>query len=219
MSATLRIGLLDSDSDVRFGRKMALSSRSDFEIVFESVGQAEDLESIAQSLIDVLVIDQKLAFGPGVEFYSRLRALTGIKQAPVAVLTCSYIQETLIVEALEQGFQAVVPLELGLGALTDEVALTDKAKKKESVSDLHELLGRVSPKPKIDLDLMRLVSELPEKLSSNLRRFRTVWQKGDIAKLAAYEASSLDALVARLPVRTNSELVIRLHRSGLLDVK
>jgi DNA-binding NarL/FixJ family response regulator len=219
MPATLRIGLLDSDSDVRSGRKMTLSSRSDFEIVFESQGQAEDLESIAQSLIDVLVIDQKLGLGPGVEFYSRLRALTGAKQAPAAVLTCSYTQDTLTAEALEQGIQAIVSLELGLGALADEVALAPSGKHKESVLDLHQLLSRVSLKPQLDLDFMRLVSELPEKLSSNLRRFHSVWQKGDSSKLADYEISSLDALVARLPVRTTSELVIRLHRSGLLDVK
>lgn len=219
MAATLRIGLLDFDGDVRAGRKMALGSRPDFEIVFESQGKFEDPELISQSLVDVLVIDQKLAFGPGVEFYSRLRELTGIKQCPAAILTCSYEQDLLRAEALQQGFKAIVSLELGLSALTGAVTSATVGSSRESVLDLYQLLARVSLKPQLDLDFMRLVSELPEKLASNLRRLRSVWQKGDNAKLSSYEISSLDALVARLPVKTTAELIIRLHRSGLLDGK
>jgi DNA-binding response OmpR family regulator len=58
-----------------------LHNRS-FEVVFDSDGSTEDLEAIEQSLIDVLVLDQRLASGSGVSFYSSLRNLTGVKQAP-----------------------------------------------------------------------------------------------------------------------------------------
>ncbi len=90
MASKIRIGLLDTDSNVRLGRKLVLSSQPKFEVVFDSDGSTEDIEAIEQSLIDVLVLDQKLSFGSGVGFYASLRNLTGIKQAPPALLTASF---------------------------------------------------------------------------------------------------------------------------------
>jgi DNA-binding NarL/FixJ family response regulator len=113
MASTIRIGLLDTDSDVRFGRKMVLSSQPKFEVVFDSDGSTEDLEAIEQSLIDVLVLDQKLASGSGVSFYSSLRNLTGVKQAPKAILTTSFAQPDLLLDALQEGIVDVVTVEQG----------------------------------------------------------------------------------------------------------
>ena len=44
MASTIRIGLLDTDSDVRLGRKLVLSSQPKFEVVFDSDGATEDIE-------------------------------------------------------------------------------------------------------------------------------------------------------------------------------
>ena len=95
MPSTIRIGLLDTDSDVRFGRKLVLSSEPKFEVVFDSDGSQDDLESIEQSLIDVLVIDQRLFSGAGVIFYSSLRNFVGPNHAPPPVLTASFPQPAI----------------------------------------------------------------------------------------------------------------------------
>ena len=74
MEQLLRVALLDSDTDVRTGRRMLISSLPNVEIVLDSTGEENDLLSVANGLVDVLVIDQRLASGPGVDFYAVLRS-------------------------------------------------------------------------------------------------------------------------------------------------
>jgi hypothetical protein len=57
MPETIRIGLLDTDEDVRFGRKLLFASLPNTEVVFDSDGSIADTEPIQQSLIEVLVIN------------------------------------------------------------------------------------------------------------------------------------------------------------------
>ena len=217
MPETTRIGIVDADKDIRMGRKLLLTSLSDVEVVFDSDGASSDLESIQRSLIDVLLIDQKLASGPGVGFYSSLRELTGIKDAPSAVITTSYIQPALLLEALEAGAFDVVAVEQGAKALIDTVTSVTKGSNAYALSELKNLLTTQSQIRVVDLNLVSLIDQLPEKLASNLRRLKSVWRKEDVSKLEQYKLSALDDLVARLPVANATELVLALNRSGLLD--
>lgn len=217
MPESTRIGIVDADQDIRMGRKLLLASLTNVEVVFDSSGSSSDLESIQQSLIDVLLIDQKLASGPGIGFYSSLRDLTGIKDAPPAVVTTSYIQPALLLEALEAGAFDVVAVEQGAKALIDSITSARKDSNAYTLSELKNLLSTQSQTKVVDLNLVSLVDQLPEKLASNLRRLRSVWRKEDISKLEDYKLSALDDLVSRLPVANATELVLALNRSGLLD--
>jgi len=217
MPETTRIGIVDADKDIRMGRKLLLTSLSDVEVVFDSDGASSDIESIQRSLIDVLLIDQKLASGPGVGFYSSLRELTGIKDAPSAVITTSYIQPALLLEALEAGAFDVVAVEQGAKALIDTVTSVTKGSNAYALSELKNLLTTQSQIRVVDLNLVSLIDQLPEKLASNLRRLKSVWRKEDVSKLEQYKLSALDDLVARLPVANATELVLALNKSGLLD--
>jgi DNA-binding NarL/FixJ family response regulator len=217
MPETTRIGIVDADKDIRMGRKLLLTSISDVEVVFDSDGASSDIESIQRSLIDVLLIDQKLASGPGVGFYSSLRELTGIKDAPSAVITTSYIQPALLLEALEAGAFDVVAVEQGAKALIDTVTSVTKGSNAYALSELKNLLTTQSQIRVVDLNLVSLIDQLPEKLASNLRRLKSVWRKEDVSKLEQYKLSALDDLVARLPVANATELVLALNKSGLLD--
>jgi DNA-binding NarL/FixJ family response regulator len=219
MASTIRIGLLDTDSDVRFGRKLVLSSQANFEVVFDSDGSTEDLEAIEQSLIDVLVIDQKLSSGAGVSFYASLRNLTGVKQAPPALLTASFAQPELLLDALQGGFVDLLTVEQGASGLVAAVSRASSGANTHSLSTIWEL---ISPQPSyraVDLNLVRLLDELPQRLASILKKLKTVWQSSDSAKIEQFELSSLNTLVARLPVSNSVELILAMNRSGLLDVE
>ncbi len=217
MANKIRIGLLDTDTDVRFGRKVLFASLSNAEVVFESNGDLSDLEPIQESLIDVLVIDQKLACGPGVEFYSRLRELTGCKEAPPAIVTASYLQPALLIEALQVGIFDVVAIEQGAGALVDAVKKAKSGADAYTLADLSKLLATEPPARAVDLAFVSLVDQLPEKLDGNLRQLKSLWQKADMDKLEKYDVKALKAIVKHLPVSSASELVLALNRSGLLD--
>jgi len=217
MSESIRIGLLDADQDVRFGRKLVFASLPDTEVVFDSNGTSDDLERIQESLIDVLVIDQKLSSGSGVAFYSSLRNLTGIKQAPPAVITSSFAQPALLLEALEAGFSNVIAIEQGAEGLAEAVTQARAGSNAHSLADLYQLVSSQPRVREVDLSFVSLVDQLPEKLASNLRRLKSLWQKADVAKLEDYDLSALGDLVSRLPVASAAELVLKLNRSGLLD--
>lgn len=219
MSSSIRIGLLDTDSDVRFGRRLILSSQPKYEVVFESDGSASDFEAIEESLIDVLIIDQKLASGSGLDFYSSLRALVGVKQAPPAILTCAFEQQALLLESLERGIFDVVTLEQGAAALVEGVQRAVSDSNPRTLSSLKQLLDSQTPVRQVDLSFVRLVDDLPEKIASNLRRLRSVWVSGDAAKIEKYNLGSLKGAVSRLPVAGAVELVLAMSRSGLLDAE
>ena len=217
MPETIRIGLLDSDEDVRFGRKLVFASPPDTEVVFDSDGAVADLDPIQHSLIDVLIIDQKLASGPGIDFYSRLRKLTGNKQAPPAIITASFTQPALLLEALEAGVFDVVSIEQGAKGLVDAVTQANSDANPYSLAELYQLVASQTRVVAVDLNFVSLIDQLPEKLASNLRRLKSLWQKADMIKLEQYDLNSLNELVSRLPVARASELVLALNKSGLLD--
>jgi DNA-binding NarL/FixJ family response regulator len=217
MPETIRIGLLDTDEDVRFGRKLLFASLPNTEVVFDSDGAVADLDAIQQSLIDVLVIDQKLASGPGIDFYSSLRKLTGNKQTPPAILTASFSQSALLLEALEVGVLDVVSIEQGAKGLVDAVTQANSDVNVRSLAELYQLVATQPRIRAVDLNFVSLVDQLPEKLASNLRRLKSLWQKADMTKLAQYDLNALKDMVSRLPVARASELVLALNKSGLLD--
>jgi DNA-binding NarL/FixJ family response regulator len=217
MPETIRIGLLDTDEDVRFGRKLLFASLPDSEVVFDSDGAIAELEPIQQSLIDVLVIDQKLASGPGINFYSNLRKLTGNKESPPAIITASFTQPALLLEALEAGVFDVVSIEQGAKGLVDAVTQAKLDANAYSLAELYQLAASQPRVRAVDLNFVSLVDQLPEKLASNLRRLKYLWQKADMAKLEQYDLNSLKEMVSRLPVARASELVLAFNKSGLLD--
>lgn len=217
MIKTIRIGLLDTDEDVRFGRKLLFASLEDTEVVFESDGSESDLEAIQESLIDVLVINQKLAYGPGVVFYSELRELSGVKHAPPAIITASYVQSPLVFEALKVGVFDVVSIEQGAGALADAVKNATSSSDTYSLTELKELVNSQPRKRAVDLNFVNLVDQLPKNLATALQKLKSTWQKAELAKLERFDLKSLEELVAFLPVSRASELVLKLENSGLLD--
>jgi DNA-binding NarL/FixJ family response regulator len=217
MTATIRIGLLDSEEDVRFGRRLLLSSLPGAEVVFDSAGMLSDFELIQESLIDVLVIDQKLNSGPGIDFYSSLRKLSGPKQTPVAILTASFVQPALLLEALGAGIFDVVAVEQGAEHLVETLTRANSHTNPYSLAEISQLLASQPRNRQIDLNFVNQVDQLPEKLASNLRRIKSLWRTADMAKLEHYDLNSLNDVVSRLPVANATELVIALNRSVLLD--
>lgn len=219
MNQSLRVGLLDSDSDVRFGRRMLIASDKSLEIVFESDGLEQDLELIQQSLIDLLVIDQRLAFGPGVDFYLRLRESMGPKGAPSAILTSSFSQPALTLAAVQAGFSQISNLEDGAASFLKLFSLDISRANTIGLESLAELVRSTEASKQSDLEFTLSVSALPEKYQSNIRRLSSIWNKLDPQKLAGFDMSSLEPLAERLPVKTVADAVIRLYRTGFLDAK
>lgn len=217
MSNLIRIGLIDFDADVRFGRRLILESNPQVRVFFDSEGKAEDVEAVSEGLIDVLVIDQRLAMGSGISFYEQLRRLIGFAEAPLAVLTCAFEQPELKFSALMAGFFETVSLELGPEHLLAKTIAAASGKRTTHLTEIVELVKAVRPRKQLDIQLNQLVATLPEKYQSNLRRLKANWQRNFIGKSADFDLTDLAGLVSKLKFQSPEETVIRLYLAGHFD--
>jgi hypothetical protein len=133
-------------------------------------------------------------------------------------LTASFAQPDLLLDALQEGIFDVVSVDQGAQGLVAAVSKATTGVTAYSLSALWELVSSQPAYRAVDLNFVRLVDELPQKLSSIVKKLKTVWQSSDLAKIEKFEINSLNALVPRLPVSSSVELVVAMNRSGLLDV-
>jgi hypothetical protein len=145
--------------------------------------------------------------------------LVGPKQAPPAILTASFAQPDLLLDALQEGIFDVVSVEQGAQGLVTSVSRATTGANSYSLSAVWELISSQPAYRAIDLNFVRLVDELPQKLSSSVKKLKSVWRSSDLAKIGKFDIESLNALVPRLPVSSSVELVVAMNRSGLLDVE
>jgi hypothetical protein len=145
--------------------------------------------------------------------------LTGVKQAPPALLTASFAQPELLLDALQEGMLDVLTVEQGASGLVAAVLKASSGANTHSLSTIWELISLQPSYRAVDLNFVRLLDELPQRLASILKKLKSVWQSSDSAKIEQFELSSLNTLVARLPVSNSVELILAMNRSGLLDVE
>jgi DNA-binding NarL/FixJ family response regulator len=145
--------------------------------------------------------------------------LTGVKQAPSAVLTTSYAQPELLLDALQEGIVDVVTVEQGATGLIAAVSKASSGAVAHSLSSLWELVSSQPTYRAVDLNFVRPLDELPERQASSLKKLKETWLSADLAKIQNFDLGSLNTLVSRLPVASAVELVLAMNRSGLLDVE
>jgi DNA-binding NarL/FixJ family response regulator len=96
MALDLRIGLIDGDEDIRFGRRQVIDSQLDLKVVLEDGEFASSLERVPDALIDVIVIDHRLRGGDGISLSTKLiqRFLADGSKLPAIIMTGSYLCQT-----------------------------------------------------------------------------------------------------------------------------
>jgi DNA-binding NarL/FixJ family response regulator len=222
MKQVIRIGLIDSDSAIRFGRKLLLDSQPEFQVVFESNGSVDDVEKISESLIDVLVIEHRLSVNTGADFLSRLRnSYTNPGEMPGVVLTCVYKTPEIKLEALSGGATALVAQEDGAEELLRAIAKAVKPAGVVKVSKLYEFLDQLKLEHELNPALVNFVNLLPE-IDLNILRLLVA---GKTDKLIAEELSlsamklhsAISRILASLGFLTRTQLMIALYRSGIKD--
>lgn len=219
MAKSIRVALVDFDADVRFGRRLILESNQSLKVFFDSNGKSEDIDAIAEALIDICIIDQRLESGSGIEFYEQLRNRVGIQQVPAAVLTAPLSQPALVVQALAAGFSSVVSLEAGAEQLLEATHRVSKGEQLLDTNKLAQLVNEVKPQRYLDIHLNQAVAALPEKYQSNLRRLRSAWNSALSGKNSTYDLKDISAVATRLSFQTPFEAVLKLYLSGNLDGK
>jgi len=219
MSHSLRIALIDWNTSARAARAQILNATANMDVVFESDGNSNELEMISESLVDVIVIDQQLRQGSGVDSFRALRSYYSVlSEVPKAVLTAPFDLQELRVAALEVGIHDVVAIESGPVALIQAIMAAAADQSQFDLVRLFEILSNVDLPAKSDYSLIQAINSLPGRKRAVIDRLQKDWQKLRTGGTAKFSLDSLDLLLAPLGSLTNTELVIKLLRNGFLDV-
>jgi DNA-binding NarL/FixJ family response regulator len=224
MSLDLRIGLIDGDDDIRFGRRQVIDSQPDLKVVLEDGTFESALNRVPDALIDVLVIDHRLRGGDGISLATKLiqRYLEDNSKLPVIIMTGSYLSDELKLASMRAGASDLVTQdarpEVLLKAIRSAVAKDDQP----NFVELREFLDRMENARGASPDFLLRLGDLTEKEKWVLDLFAaSVPQEQVAAELDTpkYRVRQiLQSAQRKCGFATLSQLFIALHESGLLRV-
>lgn len=113
MTRSIRVGVLHSDADFKFGLRQLISSQADLEYVFEESNPVAALEKLTDALVDVLLVEYFLAGMTGAEFSTELgqRLLEqDAKPIPVVFMNVAF-NDVLRLSMVRAGASDVLPLD------------------------------------------------------------------------------------------------------------
>lgn len=159
MGELLRIGLIDADSDIRFGRRMLIDSQDDCKVVFEEENGAESLLRAPEALIDVLVIDHRVRGMDGIALVEKLIPLYHQEnnKVPSIILTGPYFSYELLLAAIAAGATDLVTLDSTSAELLKAIR---SASVSEDVLDFESLRGLMSRAKGAEFDVPDILVKL-----------------------------------------------------------
>ena len=115
----MRVAILDGDPMIIAGKRLLIDSQPDLLIVYEQADALQAIEELPETLIDVILIDQRLRRLDGVSAAGLLvQAYRDSNQAvPAMVLSAPYSSDELRSAAAAAGIDQVVTIESEPAAL------------------------------------------------------------------------------------------------------
>ena len=224
MSNELRVGLIDGDEDIRFGRRQIIDSQSDLRVVLEDGGLQSALSRVPEALIDVLVIDHRLHGGDGISLASeliRIMLADGAK-VPAIVMTGAYFSDELQLASMRAGAADLVTLD---GSPEDLLRAIRSSASKDDQPDYLELrkfLDRMRHSQIASPDFLLKLGDLTEKEKWVLDLFAAGVPQDQVAlELDApkYRVRQiLQSAQRKCGFATLTQLFLALYESGLLRV-
>lgn len=144
MTQTLRVGLIDADVDIRFGRRMLIDSQEDCKVYFEEETAQGAEERAPQALLDVLVIDHRVRGLDGIQLVGKLIPLyqANKTEIPAIILTGPYFSYELLLSAIAAGATDLVTLDSDSGELLKAIRTSAAKEKALDFNSLRALMTR-----------------------------------------------------------------------------
>jgi two-component system response regulator DevR len=220
----LRIGLIDGDEDIRFGRRQIIDSQSDLKVVLEDGNLESARERAPEALIDVLVIDHRLRGGDGITLAKRLieRYLADNSKIPAIIMTGSYFSEELKLASLRAGATDLVTQDSRPEALLRSIRSSAAKDDQPDYVELRRFLDHMKHNKVASPEFLLKLGDLTEKEKWVLDLFASgVSQDQVAAELDApkYRVRQiLQSAQRKCGFATLSQLFMALYESGLLRV-
>ena len=224
MGLDLRIGLIDGDEDIRFGRRQIIDSQHDLKVVLEDGTLASALERVPEALIDVLVIDHRLRGGDGITLATKLieRYLADDAKLPSIIMTCAYFSDELQLASMRAGATDLVTQDARPEELLKAIRSTAAKDDQPDYVELRKFLDRMQHTKVASPEFLLKLGDLTEKEKWVLDLFAAgVPQDQVAAELDApkYRVRQiLQSAQRKCGFATLSQLFLALYESGLLRV-
>lgn len=217
MAEVLRVGLIDADQDIRFGRRMLIDSQPDCKVVFEEETAADALERAPQALLDVLVIDHRVRGLDGIQLVSKLIPLyqANNNDIPAIILTGPYFSYELLLSAIAAGATDLVTLDSDSGELLK--AIRTSASKEDSIdfASLRALLTRAKGVEFDVPDILVKIGTLEEREPDVLEQFKLGKDDDEIAAILdvpKYRVrKSMNSILIKCSLATRAQLFLAVN--------
>jgi DNA-binding NarL/FixJ family response regulator len=220
MSQSLRIALIDWNTSVRSARRAILDATENITVVFESDGSKDQLNQLADLLVDVIVIGQQLDSKTGIDAFLTLRqSYEEPSEVPKAVLTTVYDIATLRVQALGAGMHDVVGIDSGPEGLIKMIKAAALSEPVIDLAGLAKLLSETPPVSKNNFELSQAVIALPVRKRGLIEKLSEEWPKIRAGFKPKLSLEQYQPLALSLGFISSSELIIKLMQNGVLDAK
>lgn len=224
MGLDLRIGLIDGDEDIRFGRRQIIDSQNDLKVVLEDGTYQSSLERAPEALIDVLVIDHRLRGGDGMSLSRDLiqKYLTDNSKIPAIIMTGPYFSDELKLASMRAGASELVTQDARPEALLRAIRSTAAKDDQPDYVALREFLDRMEHSKIASPEFLMKLGDLTEKEKWVLDLFASGISQDEVA--AELDAPKyrvrqiLQSAQRKCGFATLSQLFIALYEAGLLHV-
>lgn len=217
MAEVLRVGLIDADQDIRFGRRMLIDSQEDCKVVFEEETAEEAIERAPKALLDVLVIDHRVRGLDGIQLVSKLipRYQENQNEVPAIILTGPYFSYELLLSAIAAGATDLVTLDSDSGELLK--AIRTSASKEDSLdfASLKSLVGRAKGVEFDVPDILVKIGTLEDREPEVLNQFKSGKDDDEIAAaldIPKYRVrQAMKAILNKCSLATRAQLFLAIN--------
>ena len=217
MSNLLRVGLIDADADIRFGRRMMIDSQVDCKVVFEEETAQGALDRAPEALLDVLVIDHRVRGMDGITLISKLVPVyqQNNSDVPSIILTGPYFSYELLLASIAAGATDLVTLDSNSDELLKAIRSSASSEDVIDFSSLNSLVSRTKgvqfDVPDILVKLGGLVEHEPEVL----KRFKQGLDDEQIAgalNIPKYRVrQSIKSILDKCSLATRAQLYLAIN--------
>ncbi len=224
MGLDLRIGLVDGDDDIRFGRRQIIDSQSDLKVVLEDSSVESSYERVPDALIDVLVIDHRLRGGDGITLATKLinKYLADDSKIPAIVMTGSYFSEDLKLASMRAGATDLVTQDQRPESLLRAIRASATKQDQPNYSKLREFLDLMNHPKVASPEFMLRLGDLTEKEKWVLDLFAEGIPQDEVAGILEapkYRVRQiLESAQRKCGFATLTQLFFALYESGMLRV-
>jgi DNA-binding NarL/FixJ family response regulator len=217
MPELIRVGLIDSDEDIRFGRRLLIDSQEDCTVVFEDSNAISALERAPQSLIDVLVIDLRVR---GLDGLALIKEIVPIYQStnsevPAIILTGPYFSHELLLASVAAGATDLVTLDSNSEELLKAIRSSRGNSEMLDFKSLAQLIENGKELSFSVPDILVKLGSLDEREAQVLHEFRKAKDDQEISKelnLPKYRVrKAIRSILSKCSLATRAQLFLAIN--------